>query len=156
MGFYFYFQFIIFVLLSSLKRFLKQISASLLALLVIVSTVSVNVDFHICQGDVKASSVFGVAEGCSKYEDTNFAAKYSDNLSISKTPCCKNQDIIYQTGFFSNPVIEFISDIEFSDILFNKELALNEQIELTYISKSLAPPHHRFKDYSVLYQTFLI
>ncbi|WP_229418425.1 HYC_CC_PP family protein [Flagellimonas chongwuensis] len=74
-----------------MKQIFHQILSSLMALLVLASTVSWTVDKHICMGRVMDISLFSHAEGCgmdmemekSCCDDESFTVQGQDDLKIS-------------------------------------------------------------------------
>ncbi|WP_245668045.1 HYC_CC_PP family protein [Flagellimonas zhangzhouensis] len=74
-----------------MKQIFHQILSSLMALLVLASTVSWTVDKHICMGRVMDISLFSHADGCgmdmemekSCCDDESFTVQGQDDLKIS-------------------------------------------------------------------------
>lgn len=74
-----------------MKQFIHQILSSLMALLVLASTVSWTVDKHICMGRVMDISLFSHADDCgmdmdmekSCCDDESFTVQGQDDLKIS-------------------------------------------------------------------------
>ncbi|MER3319911.1 MAG: hypothetical protein RIB79_16575 [Allomuricauda sp.] len=128
-----------------MKQFIHQILSSLMALLVLASTVSWTVDKHICMGRVMDISLFSHADDCgmdmdmekSCCDDESFTVQGQDDLKIS----LENFDLDQQ--------IFLVSFVQTYFHLFEIDSE-----ESSTFSEYNPPP--LIRDVQVLDQTFLI
>lgn len=74
--------------------------------LLLIGTVGVAADFHICQGKVKTMSLFGDAEKCSAIE-TGSICLLDTSSAVSKKPCCSDK-AIYEDASFQSDVVNHL------------------------------------------------
>lgn len=70
------------------------------SILILMGTIGVSADFHICQGKVKTFSFFGQAEKCSPMESKIHCIK-SNERQLNKKKCCTNE-AFYSTASFQS------------------------------------------------------
>jgi hypothetical protein len=71
-----------------------------MSILILIGTVGISADFHICQGKVKTFSFFGEAEKCTDMESQIHCIKSSDR-QVTKEECCTNE-ALYSTASFQS------------------------------------------------------
>ncbi|MFT4875633.1 MAG: hypothetical protein ACI9AU_000263 [Bacteroidia bacterium] len=71
-----------------------------MSILILIGTVGISADFHICQGKVKTFSFFGEAEQCSDMESQIHCPKSTDK-QVTKKKCCTNETL-YNTASFQS------------------------------------------------------
>jgi hypothetical protein len=75
-----------------------------MSILILIGTVGISADFHICQGKVKTFSFFGQAEKCSDMEmEADILCPKSTDRQINKKECCTNETL-YSTASFQSEV----------------------------------------------------
>lgn len=132
-----------------MKNFFTKISAILLAILVLFSTLSFTVEKHYCGDFLVDVSFTGKTEGCGM----------ETNAPIQKKNCCKDevqkiegQDKLqfHKIEKISFEKQQFLTAfvISYADLFVN-----NESVNNLY--KDFSPPDIPL-DYQILYQTFLI
>lgn len=87
---------------------MRKIYSMSLALLMLMISLKVSVDFHYCSGKLAQSKIvigFGKA-GCGM-EETENSCKSSSSSSLNKTPCCENH----------------LRQIQINDFQFSKNLS---------------------------------
>ena len=93
-----------------------KISAILLTILMLVSSISISIDVHYCQNELKSISLFGKAKSChdSKVKQTcHHSTKTSSNKKVGlnkvqKDNCCHNDRITFEKSDIKAPSSEFI------------------------------------------------
>jgi hypothetical protein len=89
-----------------MKKIIYNIAAFFLAALVLFSSVSFNVEKHLCGSEVFSESVFGKAEKCEMEE--GYCAIDNSNGSFSKKSCCEDEiQLINGSVFKSEPTLNF-------------------------------------------------
>ncbi len=135
-----------------MKDILRQILSSMLALLVLLSTVSWTVDKHLCMGKVVDVAFFANAKTCSMEADSN-----SMDTEFEKS-CCDEVSFTMQgqedlkTSFFDLDLKQQLFLVGYTYSYIN--LFQDVDTVTTYFSGH--PPPLLNKDYQVLYETFLI
>jgi hypothetical protein len=132
-----------------MKSFLSKISSTLLALLMLVSTVSFTVDAHYCGNILVDKAILGKAETCQMHQQ--MPAEEDSHCCDNEVEVIEGQNILQfsKAEFDLEIPLEFVmfSWIHFSSIDFsNKEQTSTK----TYI-----PPQYAI-DFQVLNQVFLI
>lgn len=133
-----------------MKKIIYKISAFLLSLLVLVSTMSFTVDKHYCGDKLVDVSYFGKADSCC------MDGKKMHQEMIKK--CCSNETIIIESSNFDKENIltltpknvEFLVFHIYSYINLYQEVILEKEFY-----KDFSPPDPE-EDIQVLHQTFII
>lgn len=149
-----------------MNRVYNKILTTLLATVVVLSTLSVNIVMHFCEDIPISISYFGesntcndIDEACCNENETNspqcsVATSCKDD-HISEAPCCRNENTtIDKTQFTDNTntnkkVIKLekpLTPIELTNLAF-----FDDSQELNHY-----PPPLVIVDYQVLFQSFLI
>ena len=135
-----------------MKGFIHQILSTLLALLVLLSTVSWTVDKHICMGKVVDVAFFSHAKTCGMEVDSADAeTEFEKSCCDSETFTIQGQEDL-KTSFAD---LELKQQVFLSSYVF-AYLNLLEDVETIATSFIGHPPPLLDKDYQVLYETFLI
>ncbi|MGX1929384.1 HYC_CC_PP family protein [Flagellimonas sp. 2504JD4-2] len=135
-----------------MKDILRQILSSLLALLVLLSTVSWTVDKHLCMGKVVDVAFFANAKTCGMEIDsdgmqTEFEKSCCDEVSFTM----QGQEDL-KTSFFDLDLKQQVFLVSFTYSYIN----LFQDVDTVTTSFIGHPPPLLDKDYQVLYETFLI
>ncbi|WP_046756710.1 HYC_CC_PP family protein [Kordia jejudonensis] len=137
-----------------MKKIIKHICTSLLALLVLCSTFSFTINEHICGGQ-KMSMAIGIeAENCGM----EVAQIASDQTTIQQTPCCNDISTFIQgqqelqTNYDD---ITFTSQIIITAFVYHYIFVLPTVDEEKTVYKPYIPPP-LVKDIQLLDETFLI
>lgn len=138
-----------------MKVFLHRIMSVVMAMVVLFSTTSFTINMHYCGDSLVDMKIYKEAEDCGM--EMPLASSISE-LNISKTPCCKNEQILVQGQDELQTSIEnFNLDVQF--------LAVSVVYSYLNIFESLPKEIIPFKDYSppnlvidiqVLDQVFII
>ena len=133
---------------------IKKISATILSLVVMFSSMSFTIDEHFCGSRLMDVSYFGDADNCGMDE-----IDMSSNISVfKKNNCCKDQITLLQSSIFNKEKLINLqnTDIETSlpEASCYSVFYKNSSLKLKYY-KDFSPPDIA-KDIRVLHQTFLI
>ena len=75
-------------------KMFRTISAVVLALLVLVSSTSFMVGWHVCMGEVQHVALFSKAEGCAMEQSLPPCHRHM------KAPCCEDKTVIHNADDF--------------------------------------------------------
>ena len=133
---------------------IKKISATILSLVVMFSSMSFTIDEHFCGSRLMDVSYFGDADNCGMDE-----IDMSSNISVfKKNNCCKDQITLLQSSIFNKEKLINLqnTDIETSlpEASCYSVFYKNSSLKLKYY-KDFSPPDIA-KDIRVLHQVFLI
>ena len=132
---------------------IRKISAVLLALLVLMSTTSFVVGFHICMGEIQNVALFGKADSCEKEKSLPACHRHS------KAPCCADETFFHEGNDFKASV-EHIHIVAPTPVDIEQPLVLiSEVIPAAPISRTQYynyDPPLRSCDLTVEHQVFLI
>jgi hypothetical protein len=138
------------------QTFLKY-TALLLSISILVGTIGISANFHICQGKVKTFSFFSQAEQCSPMELVSPCKKSTDK-GVNKKKCCNNETIYGTASFETN--IDLNSDYQTTKI--NTQYPNSSSNKVAAVSKQNrwgihTPPFIRQQGSLIIaYQNFLI
>lgn len=90
----------------------RRVFALTMSMVILIGSIGISADFHICQDTVKSFSFFGEAEKCSDMEYASFCKK-TDNTEVSRKKCCSNESVYSQASFQSET--GNISSLSFSE-----------------------------------------
>lgn len=148
----------------NIKNCTYRFIAFVMAVLVLLTSIGLNIDMHFCGGQLKNISFTGKAESCHKNSMTDcpfhkkmMAENGADNFT-SKS-CCSNQ-----TAYFQADLIE---DIKPLDVVVTPQLQQfvtafvlvflqNQVVETNPITFTAYSPPDISRDIPVLIQSFLI
>ncbi|MDF0715271.1 hypothetical protein PY092_03840 [Muricauda sp. 334s03] len=136
-----------------MKQFFHQIVSSLMALLVLASTVSWTVDKHFCMGRVMDISFFSHAEDCGM--EAGLALMENDDL---KKSCCADESFTMQGQDDLNLAWQDL-DLEHQMFLVaftSTYVDIFVPLEKCPVPNEQYPPPKLVKDIHVLDQVFLI
>lgn len=134
-------------------KVIRTISAVLLTLLLLVSSTSFMVGFHICMGEVQDVAVFGKADGCEKEKSLPPCHKHM------KPACCEDEAFFHESDDFKASVghIHIAApapiDIEQPSVLIAEVIPTAEISRTQYYDYD---PPLRSSDLTVSLQVFLI
>lgn len=77
-----------------MKTIFNKILATLMAFVVLISTLSFTVDMHYCGGVLVETAIFQKAKGCGMEMKSGIAQENNKGCSITKKGCCKDEHII--------------------------------------------------------------
>lgn len=134
-------------------KVIRSISAVLLALLVLVSSTSFMVGFHICMGEVQNVALFTQADGCEKEKSLPPCHRHL------KAPCCADETYVHDGDDFKasielyNVVAPAPVDIEQPMVLISEVIPASPISHIQYYNYD---PPLRSWDLTVEHQVFLI
>lgn len=153
------------------KRVTYQLYSLILAMLMLVLSFNLQIDFHFCEGEIKSFSVFGEAKKCEKhtqleseqFELSNHGCYKHKNTSCKhhkkhKKGCCNNKT--YELNFDQDYSFEhdFISiqkpDLIFIPLFFNKQLKKEISNQFYYLKGKKEPPPLLKENKQVQFQQF--
>lgn len=137
-----------------MKIFLHKITAILLALLVLISTLSFTVAKHYCMGEVVSTSFFGEAKGCDMPKDD--CKSYEE--VIKKEDCCSDTlEVVKSNNLQLKKEVEFsASSVKLLATFVISYSKFFEDKQLKNIPfNGYSPPLITY-DLQVLHDTFLI
>ena len=136
-----------------MKKGLVNISALIMALIVLFSTLSFTIEKHICAGEVADVALFGDLERCDMPD-----SDHKNLLSFKKTSCCQDEFNFVQSSNtelkpshkskLQTQVFAALFTYTYLNIFENSEKDSN--LFLRY------NPPNIFKNIPILYETFLI
>ncbi|RMB57117.1 hypothetical protein EAX61_12155 [Dokdonia sinensis] len=138
-----------------MKQFLRQITAFLLAFLVVGSTSSFSIAKHYCGGHLMDVAYFGDAQPCAM--EMALANRYGCDQEV-KSDCCKDEKIIIegqdelkiQFESFSLDQIVFVSAFTYSYV------DLFQGLEQYFVPFDGYPPPLITHDFQSLFEQYLI
>ena len=141
------------------SRIIRLFSVTL-ALNILMVTIGVALDFHICHGEIKSIGVFEKANVCSNMGTNSScdSTKESNENGLSQESCCRNEQVLCSVNIESSVRVyaENVSqDIVGFDLIifpFRKTITIDKYTKAIPL---LRPPPIE-KDISILFQTFLI
>ncbi len=80
------------------KSLFLKLFATFMSLLVLIGTIGIQADFHICQGNIKTFSFWGNAQKCSPME-LKTACEHNFDHTITKKKCCNDEEMFNSTSF---------------------------------------------------------
>ncbi len=143
-----------------MHSYIKLWFSATLALIVLVASIGIALDFHVCQGKIKSIGVFEKATACSSMGTNTSCDKsikfYRDGFS--QESCCRNNLLLCKINIEnSNPTISENNVYNPMCFYIEDNIKGNVIIPSTTIGAIplLRPPPIE-KDFSILFQTFLI
>lgn len=144
--------------------FRAKLSLKLMSLIlsgiVLMGSVGVSIDFHICQGKIKTFSFFGDAKTCSVLE-TKTVCHFSDKgEAFQRKKCCSNESVYGSVSMQT----DLHSDLSNQEIVKNhiQHCVTNSHIIKVFLQpfslwEITKPPGSKLKSsINIVYQTFLI
>ncbi|MBN8577914.1 MAG: hypothetical protein L6Q51_14425 [Cyclobacteriaceae bacterium] len=142
-----------------MKKF-RTILTGILASLVLMSSISHSVSFHLCGGEVQSMAIFGHAQACEEHtRGCDHDGDPSDHTSVGHKGCCEDATVIIDSEKYSTKVSETITIKPLTDGLpliipsvehLNSAVAVERGHFFNY-----RPPLIE-RDITILVQTFLI
>ena len=134
-------------------KVIRSISAILLAVLVLVSSTSFVVGFHICMGEVQNVALFTKADGCEMEKSLPPCHRHQ------KAPCCADETFFHEGDDFKAS-IEQIQTVAPAPVDIEQPLLLISEIipgaPIAHIQYYNYDPPLRSFDLTVQHQVFLI
>ena len=145
---------------------ISKYCAPILALMVLVSSMSLAIDFHYCQGQLKSFSIFGKAKNCHEMASKMPSCHHHKQMTDQSSSCSEGDN-----NCCNNETVHFESDFD-EQILNFEYLNLNSQLFVVAFKspsfddlfddiKEVIPFAHYKppliqKDIPVLFETFLL
>ena len=150
------------MLINKISKFI----APALALMVLVSSMSYNIDFHYCQGELKSFSLFGKAKNC--HEMASKMASCHHKKQVDEKPmacsegdnnCCNNKTVYFESDFDEQVVN--LDSLSLESLSFVVAFKHSSFYDLYEVIKDLIPferykPPLIQKDIPVLFESFLL
>lgn len=136
--------------LCSVKKILQQSGSLVLALLVLVSTMSFTVDKHFCGTYLVDQAIFSEAEDCGMHHPVEGAMTGEDGCSDQKVSVEGQKDLKISFQDLEFPQQVFLASFTFSYV------DLFEELPHQFIPFSDYSPPLLVKDFQVLHESFLI
>ena len=134
-------------------KVIHSISAVLLALLVLVSSTSFMVGFHICMGEVQNVALFTKADGCEKEQSLPPCHRHL------KAPCCEDATYVHDGDDFKASIDHYQAVAPAQINIEHPMVLISEVIPDSPISRTRYykyDPPLRSCDLTVVHQVFLI
>ncbi len=141
-----------------MKAFLKKISATILSLVVLFSSMSFTIDKHYCGETLVDVSYFGKADNCGMKGMKGMEMNPEDSVIVKKKKCCKDETIVVESSTFDKEKIISLqsTDIEFVFFYAYSYINMYQDISLEKeYYKDFSPPDIE-QDIQVLHQVFRI
>jgi len=149
---------IFFVNFVAMLQFFHKILAVIIAVVLLISTMSFTVEKHVCMGEVTSTSYFTSVESCGMVMNEDGCT--GDDLSqqnMQKEKCCNDvHELIPGNQTEQQAIDNFeLNQIQFVLVYTYTYLNLYESKEDTSSIIHFSPPIVE-KDYQILFQSFLI
>jgi len=143
-----------------------QFTSFFLALLVLISSIGVNLNAHYCQGELVSYAFFNEAKSC--YEIAGFDRPSKpvktlptpvNDTSVQKDNCCKDQHARFQLDQEQGQEginLAYQQDISKALPVYNLRLSAIQKKPYTAIYFDAYKPPLLSRDLSVLHQSFLL
>lgn len=144
-----------------LKKF-RTILTGILAALVLLSSISHSVSFHLCGGEVQSMTIFGHAQACKEHIrgcDHDADPSDYDYVSVGHKGCCEEASVTIDSEKYSTKVSQTVTVKSLTDAL--PLIVVSEQnLNFSFAAErghffNYRPPLIE-RDITVLVQTFLI
>ncbi len=144
-------------LLKNRSEHIKSLIAGAFALVVLFSSFGMSFGFHLCKNEIKDFSFLGNVEECSS-DGISCQEEPIPLNSITRTPCCQNQNIYSQSVFFDDAPVLLVSNSDFEMKPAFSLLELNPSINAAskYDFDLRPPPDIYAPELNILIQSFLI
>ena len=141
-----------------------RFTAVFMALLVLVSSIGLNVDLHYCSGQLKSISFIGKAKSCHQksMQDCPLHQKMMADEGVADFDaknCCANKKVYLQPDFEKNaPAIDLLIPIEFQQLIpgFIAVFSIQPSVHHPVATYSDYRPPNISRAIYVLIQSFLI
>lgn len=144
-----------------MKQLLKQISAFLLALIVLFSSFSFTVNKHICGGEIASASLFLPADDCGMQMAVceNKQAENQDD-DLHNEPCCKDVQEYIQGNQLEQQALDTFAVNQIDVLLdligdYTQEIATTVQVKQQEVIRYV-PPNLLHKHTQAYLQVFRI
>jgi len=145
---------------------ISKLCAPVLALMVLISSMSYTIDFHYCQGQLKSFSLFGKAKNCHEMASKmaschHHKQKPDDSLSCSEGDknCCNNKTVNFESDFDEQIInIDYLNIDSQSFVVAFKSSSFDDLFD--NIKEVVPFAHYKppliQKDIPVLFESFLL
>ena len=135
-----------------MKKTILNIASICLAVLVLISTLSVTVEKHYCMGQLADYSILTSVEGC------EMPMPNDKEGTVTKVPCCNDVvELVEGTNTELKIAKEFSFDeVQFAAVFFTSFVNLFEGLPENVIPHKNHSPPLLTKDIQLLYETYLI
>jgi hypothetical protein len=142
-----------------LKKF-RTIQTGILAALVLMSSISHSVSFHLCGGEVQSMAIFGHAQPCEEHtRGCDHDSATSNHESVGHKACCEDATVVVDSEKYSTKVSETVTVKSLSDALpmiVGPVENLKPFVALAHVRFFNYRPPLIERDITILVQTFLI
>lgn len=136
------------------KSMFLKLLATYMSLLVLLGTVGIQADFHVCQGNIKAFSLWGDAQKCSPLE-LNEACTHDH--TVAKTKCCNDKEVFSSTTFQTDIAPYGIIKTSFEALLYSNVSPILVKTAPKTTNLALPPPLIPLqKSLIIAFQQFII
>ena len=141
----------------SLLKASRTILSGLLAVFVLMSSISHSINFHICGGKIQSMAIFGQAKTCE--EHASVCHHDENKASLEQKECCENATILLDSDKYVSKVTQKVAVENFQFVFLpvrDLMLQVNPQINLERAAFFKYKPPLIERDITILVQTFLI
>ena len=136
---------------------MKAIFSYIGAMLMLLTSLSINLDFHLCQGKVKSLGIYAEANSCPMAMSES-ACSRSGREGWNRTNCCEDLNLVYYSGAFDhNSNLQSPQDAKCVPITFYRT---NYAIKGAHVPVKkyidYPPPDPVSVDLHILLETYLI
>jgi hypothetical protein len=135
----------------------KPVFPYLGALLMLLTSVGVNLDFHICQGKVKSFGIFAEAYDCDMALKEGKCSTRNSKQGWNKARCCSDLNLVYNSNEFeqNNDVLGHINT-QLPEVIELPGLISQEEDHSAGLFIDYPPPDPANVDVYILLETYLI
>ena len=141
----------------SLLKASKTILSGLLAVFVLMSSISHSINFHICGGKIQSMAIFGQAKTCE--EHASICHHDENKAALEQKECCENATILLDSDKNVSKVTQKVAVEDFQFVFLPvRDLILQANPQISFAPATFLnykPPLIE-RDITVLVQTFLI
>lgn len=145
---------------------ISKFIAPVLALMVLVSSMSYTIDFHYCQGQLKSFSLFGKAKNCHEMASKMASCHHKKQVdekskccSKGENNCCNNKTIYFESEFDNQIIsLDYLKLESLSFVVAFEHFSFKDLFEV--IEDAIPHAHYKppliRKDIPVLFESFLL
>lgn len=130
----------------------------MLSIALLIGSIGISLDLHLCQGKVKTYSLIGEAKTCGEMDKNTFCEKAADTPTFTRKKCCTDASLYAKSTV--------VSEIAISDNTLKKHRSISAYALAVVPSTTLPqlhtnqykPPPEEWSDRSILlfHQAFLL
>lgn len=147
-------------------NYISRLNAAFLAALILVSSLTVSVDFHFCQGELKSVSLFGKAKNCHQMAKKISGCCHNKKASTVKKlcseedkNCCNNERVLVASNLAKD--VPVVAQLDLSDEFELSNLSILPLFHSLTLAYKDVHPYAHYKPplikklVSILFQIFL-